>query len=127
MHGLLFDGEGVISAFIFFVVEQERGFNGVASEPRTDRVDHAADVFELAVIGPRSGHLKVVNVGIGHIRRCARVQSRNGFGNHVLNRVLRQLDLDIFVLGLKLFDGRIQSIIFCLVKTLDPKYIEFFL
>ena len=127
VHGLLLDGEGVISAFVFFVVEQKGGFNGVASETRTDRVDHAADVLELAIVGPRSRHLKVVHVSIGHIGWGARVQSRNGLWNHVLNRILRQLDLDIFVLGFEFFDGRIKRVIFSLVKAFDPKNIQFFL
>jgi hypothetical protein len=92
----------------------------LGSKRARDRVDHAADVFQLAVEGPLGGDLEVIDVGIGDVGRAAGVERRHGLRDHVLDRVLRELDLHALVLRLVLLDRGEQRVVLGLVEALDP-------
>ena len=126
MHRLLLEREGVVGARLGDVVPQQRGFERVGREGGRHRAQNAREILKPAFEGPFAGDLEVVNVGIGHVRHGLGIQRRDGLRDHVLDRVLRQLDLDARA-GFEFANGFEQRVVFGFVKAFDPPDFEFFL
>src|SRR6218665_2845279 len=71
MNRLLLERERVVRLLFRLVAVEVRGLYRVGRKALLDRHQHAADVLELAVVGPLAGDLEVERVGVGHIGRIA--------------------------------------------------------
>src|SRR6218665_3108055 len=103
------------------------GLESAGSEALTHRTEQAGEILQPALVSPLGGELEVVDIGICDIGRFTRIERRDGFGNRVLRRVLRQLDLDWGVPGLELLDHCQQRVVLTFVESLDPPDPESFL
>ena len=117
MHRLLLQRKAVIGLLLGDVVVEQCSLDGVRREGLLHRRENIGEVFQLALEGPFAGGLHVVGVGIGDIGRGAGIQRRDRLRDHVLDGILRQLDLDAG-LGLELLDRRNQRIVFGTVEAL---------
>jgi hypothetical protein len=76
-----------------------------------------SEVLELAFERPFALRLHVIAVGIGDIGHGAGIQRRYRLRDHVLDRVLRQFDLDAG-LGLEFLDRLQKRVVLGFVKAL---------
>ena len=95
------------------------GLQRVRRELRFHRHQNVGEVFELALEGPFAAGLHVIGVGIGDVGHGAGIQRRDRLRDHVLDRVLRQLDLGAGLL-FEFLDDLEQRVVFGLVKALAP-------
>ncbi|MET3302300.1 hypothetical protein ABIF53_003315 [Bradyrhizobium japonicum] len=114
-----FSGKPVIGLLLGNVVIEDRRIQRVLHEPILDRLHDIGEVLELALIGPLALRLHVIRVGIGNIGHGAGIERGDRLRNHVLNRVLRQFDLDAG-LGFELLDRLDQRVVFGAVEALAP-------
>ena len=119
MHALLLQREAVIGLLLGDVVIELRRFQRVRREPVLDRRHDVREVLELAFIGPLALRLHVIGVGIGDVGHGAGIERGHRLRNHVLDGVLRQLDLDAG-LGFEFLDRVEQRVVFGLVEALAP-------
>ena len=119
VHALLLQREAVIGLLLGDVVIEDRGVQRVLHEPALDRLHDVGEILELALVGPFALRLHVVAVGIGDIGHSAGVECRDRLRNHVLDRVLRQFDLDAG-LGFEPLDRLDQCVVFGPIKALAP-------
>ena len=119
VHALLLQREAVIGLLLGDVVVEQGGFQRVRRERVLHRQHDVGEVLELAFERPLALRLHVIGVGIGDIGHGAGIHRRHGLRDHVLDGVLRQLDLDAG-LGLELLDGVEQRVVFGLVEALAP-------
>ncbi len=119
MHALLLQREAVIGLLLGLAVVEKRGLQRVGRERRFHRGEDVGEILQLALERPFAGGLHVVAVGIGDVGHGAGIQRGHGFGDHVLDGVLRQLDLDAG-LGLEFLDRFQQRVVFGLVEALAP-------
>src|SRR6218665_2813271 len=103
------------------------GLESAGSEALTHRTEQAGEILQPALVSPLGGELEVVDIGICDIGRFTRIERRDGFGNRVLRRALRQLDLDCRAPGLELLDHCQQRVVLTFVESLDPPDPESFL
>ena len=119
VHRLLLKRKGVVRAFLRLVIIEIRRLDRVGKELRFHRREYIAQILELAVESPFACHLEVVDVREGDIRHGACVERRYRLRNHVLHRILRELDLDLGLV-LEFLDGGEERVVFGFVETLNP-------
>ncbi|OIQ67345.1 hypothetical protein GALL_510770 [mine drainage metagenome] len=119
MHALLLHREAVIGPLLGDVVIEVCGLQRVRRERRFHRHQNVREVLKLAFERPFAGRLHVVGVGKGDIGHGAGIQRRHRLGDHVLNGVLRQLDLDIGF-RLEFLDRGDQRVVLGPVEALAP-------
>ena len=119
VHALLLQREAVIGLLLGLVVIEIGGLQRVRRERRFHRHQDVGEILELALERPFARRLHVVGVGIGDIRHGAGIQRRHRLRDHVLDGVLRQLDLDAGLV-LELLDRGEQRVVLGLVEALAP-------
>ncbi len=119
VHALLLQRKAVIGLLLGDAVIEISGLERVRREFGFHRHQDVGEILELALIGPFALRLHVVGVGIGDIGHRAGIERRDRLRNHVLDRILRQLDLDAG-LRLELLHDVEQRIVFGLVEALAP-------
>ncbi len=119
VHALLLQREAVIGLLLGDVVVEQRCFQRVRCEGVLHRQHDVGEILELALEGPLALRLHVVGVGIGDVGHGAGIQRGDRLRDHVLDRVLRQFDLDAG-LGFEFLDRVEQRVVFGFVKSLAP-------
>ena len=119
MHALLLQRKAVIALLLGHAVLEIGGLERVRRELRFDRHQNVGQILEFAFEGPFASGLHIVGVGIGNIRHGAGIERRHRLRDHVLDRVLRQLDLGAGLL-FEFLDDLEQRVVFGLVEALAP-------